>query len=65
MGYAYRVIHNPSPATEIERGAQNRGLDFPNEKITMGIAHLGECSKEVLDERSVRGMREVRCAIVL
>jgi hypothetical protein len=42
MGYAYRVIHNPSPATEIERGAQNRGLDFPTEKITMGIAHLGE-----------------------
>jgi hypothetical protein len=65
MGYAYCVIHNPSPATEIERGAQNRGLDFPTEKITMGIAHLGECSKEVLDEWFARSVREVRCAIVL
>jgi hypothetical protein len=42
MGYAYRVIHNPSLATEIERGAQNRGLDFRDGSATMGIAHLGE-----------------------
>ena len=30
----------------------------------MGIAHLGECSKEVLDEWFARSVREVRCAIV-
>ena len=64
MGYAYRVIHNPSPMAEIERGAQNRGLDFRRGIATMGIAHLGECSKEVLDEWFARSVREVRCAIV-
>lgn len=42
MGYAYRVIHNPSPMAGVERGALNRGLDFRRGIATMGIAHLGE-----------------------
>jgi hypothetical protein len=65
MGYAYRVIHNPRPMAEIECAAQNRGLDFRDGLATMGIAHLGECSKEVLDERRNGSVREVQRSSVL
>ena len=65
MGYADCAIHNPDPMAGIECAAQNRGLDFLGVAATMGIAHLGECSKEVLDERRNGSVREVQRSSVL
>lgn len=65
MGYADCVIHNPDALAEIECAAQNRGLDFRCGIATMGIAHLGECSKEVLDEWRNGSVREVQRGSVL
>lgn len=40
-------------------------LDIGGGMITMGIAHLGECSKEVLDERHNGSVCEVQRGSVL
>ena len=65
MGYADCVIHTPDALAEIECAAQNRGLDSGDGVCIMGIAHLGECSKEVLDERRNGSVREVQRGSVL
>jgi hypothetical protein len=41
------------------------GVDFGSMGVRMGLARLGYWSEEVLDEWRVRGMREVRFAVVL
>ena len=45
MGYAYRVIHNPSPMAAVEAaagcGAAYHGFDIADVIAIMLLAHLG------------------------